>query len=287
MATCELAHRPHVSPAVQSALEGLRWRIRRYVWLEGLGGVAAWLGLAFWATLLVDWFFEPGPFVRGLTLGAILAVLAVIAWRLIGRRALVRITDGNVATVLERHFPQLDDSLLTAVVLSGRNDDEIDDRMLAETCRQAAARLAAVDVHRVFDPRPLRAKCGAGGLLALSVVAFALFASDAFGVWARRTLTLSDQLWPRSTRLDVEGFPGGVRKVARGSDVEIIAKADTRMPRRAAGGRTPLSRRRRRQRPGDDGTPRHCTSAGRSVPGICVYVPKRAGRHPLRSGRRR
>ena len=40
--------------------------------------------------------------------------------RLIGRRAFVRITDSNAATVLERRFPQLNDSLLTAVVLGGR-----------------------------------------------------------------------------------------------------------------------------------------------------------------------
>ena len=47
----------------------------------------------------------------------IAVVLAVVLLQLIGRRAFVRITDSNAAMVLERRFPQLGDSLLTAVRL--------------------------------------------------------------------------------------------------------------------------------------------------------------------------
>ncbi len=44
-------------------------------------------------------------------------------------------------------------------------------------------------------------------------------------------LALSGELWPRYTKIVVDGFDAhGLRKVARGSDVEIVAKADTRMP---------------------------------------------------------
>ena len=70
--------RPTLAPAVKSVLGELRRRIRQYVWLEGLargGGVA---GLAFWVTLAADWFFEPSALVRGLMLGAVAVVLAVI-----------------------------------------------------------------------------------------------------------------------------------------------------------------------------------------------------------------
>ena len=70
----------------------------------------------------------------------------------------------------------------------------------------------------------------AGGLLVLSVALFAAVFPDGFGVWARRTLALSDELWPRSTRLEIEGFRGGVEKVARGADLEVVARADATMP---------------------------------------------------------
>jgi hypothetical protein len=43
---------------------------------------------------------------------------------------------------------------------------------------------------------------------------------------------LADEPWPRRVRLVVDAFPDGVRKVARGSDVEVVvhAQADDRIP---------------------------------------------------------
>jgi hypothetical protein len=90
--------------------------------------------------------------------------------------------------------------------------------------------MAQLDVRKAFNPRPLRRNCGAAGLLALSVTAFALLLPDASRTWTRRMLLFSDELWPRSTRLEVEGFAGGVQKVARGADVEVVARADLNMP---------------------------------------------------------
>ena len=53
--------------------------------------------MAFWATLAVDWFFEPPVAVRGTMLVLIFVVLAAVLLQLIGRRAFVRITDSNAA----------------------------------------------------------------------------------------------------------------------------------------------------------------------------------------------
>ena len=232
MATIDLDEPPMLAPAIAAVLGAVRRRLRRYVWLEGCGAAVAWLGVAFWATLAVDWLFEPTAAVRGIMLAAVVTVLAAVVLQLIGRRAFVRITDSNAATVLERRFPQLNDSLLTAVVLTGRRTDqvEVQRELLARTCREAAACTAQLDVKKVFNRRPLRQKCVAAGLLALSVAVFAALLPDAFGTWARRTLAFSDELWPRRTRLEVEGFAGGVQKVARGSDLEVVARADATMP---------------------------------------------------------
>ncbi len=231
MATIDLDE-PTLAPAIAAVLAAVRRRLRRYVWLEGCARAVAWLGVAFWATLAVDWLFEPTAAVRGILLAAVATVLAAVLLQLIGRRAFVRITDSNAATVLERRFPQLNDSLLTAVVLTGRRTDqvEVQRELLARTCREAAARAAELDVKKVFNRQPLRQKCVAAGLLALSVAVFAALLPDAFGTWARRTLAFSDELWPRRTRLEVEGFAGGVQKVARGSDLEVVARADATMP---------------------------------------------------------
>ncbi len=68
-------------------------------------------------------------------------------------------------------------------------------------------------------------------LLIFSVLVFGIVCPRAMGTWARRNLAFSEQLWPRLTRLELDGFPGGVRKVARGADVDIVVRADTAMPK--------------------------------------------------------
>jgi len=251
MATTSIEDRPTLAPAVRSLLGSLRRRIRRYVWLEGLGCSVAWLGAAFWASLVIDWFFEPPAAVRSATLAAAVLGFLWIMVRLIGRRAFVRLSDGNMATLLERHFPLFDDGLLTAVLLTDRaendearmTDDESAGRssfvtqcnpqMLAHTCRQATQQVGQVRLKEIFNPVPLRQSIVAAVLFSITVGLFAHQSPNAFGTWARRSLLLSDELWPRRTRLVVEGFKEDpvrqrrVAKVARGADLEVIAKADT------------------------------------------------------------
>ncbi len=225
--------RPALAPHVLERLGALRRRIRLYVWAEGLGSTVAWLGAAFWMTLAIDWFFEPPARVRVAMLCAVAAVLAWVVVQLILRRGFVRLSDSNMATLLERQFPELKDSLLTAVVLSPRSPEaaHCDPQMLDETCRQAARAVGQVKLSDVFNPVPLRRSLTAAILLGLSVAAFAHQSPEALGTWARRSLLLSNELWPRKTHLLVEGFQDGVRKVARGGDLQLIVKADTRWPR--------------------------------------------------------
>ncbi|GAG03081.1 unnamed protein product, partial [marine sediment metagenome] len=213
-------------------LAALRRRIRRYVWLEGLTTAVAWLGVAFWGSLAIDWLFEPPPLVRGVLLGLVGLGLVAVLVQLVGRRAFVRLSDGNMAMLLERRFRQLDDSLLTAVDLIGRTGrpGQCDPLMLARTCRQAADRIGQVRLGEVFNPVPLRRSILCAILLAVSVGAFAVIFPGALEIWARRSLAFSEELWPRRTKLAVRGFADGVVKVARGADLEVIATADTRWP---------------------------------------------------------
>ncbi len=225
--------RPTLAPHVLGRLGALRRRIRLYVWAEGLGSTVAWLGAAFWMTLAIDWFFEPPVRVRVTMLCVAAAVFAWVVVQLIVRRAFVRLSDSNMATLLERQFPELKDSLLTAVVLSPRAPEvaHCDRRMLDDTCREAARAVGRVKLSDVFNPVPLRRSLTAAILLGLSVAAFAHQSPEALETWYNRSLCLSNELWPRKTYLLVEGFQDGVRKVARGGDLQLIVKADTSYPR--------------------------------------------------------
>ena len=223
---------PDLAPTVRAMLAALRGRIRWYVGLRGSSAAAACLGAMFWASLTIDWFFEPSPVVRGVLLAIVAALPGWVLLEMVLRRAFVPLGDRNLAMLLERHFPQFNESLLTAVELTGRPREmsEYHARMLARTCRLAAEPAGEVRLQRVFNPRPLGRSVLAAALLAASVVVFGLWAPEAFGVWARRSLLFSGELWPRKTRLVVEGFADGRVKVARGADLTVVAKADLRMP---------------------------------------------------------
>jgi hypothetical protein len=220
--------RTTLAPSIQALLDALRTRIRQYVWIEGVATTVVWLGVAFWMSLAADWFFEPPIPIRVILLLVTAAVLLAIVVKFIVRRAFVPLTDGNMATVLERRFPQLDDSLLTAVMLSSHDPshDGYNPEMFKLTCGEAVERIQEVRLEEVFNAVPLRRVILAAVMLGISILFFAVLARGALGIWTRRTLGLSDELWPRQCKLELsDGFSSGVRKVARGADVEIAVRA--------------------------------------------------------------
>ncbi len=223
---------PVPAPAVRSTLAALRRRIRRYVWIEGHFAAVVCLGIAFWLSLGIDRLLEPPVAVRAAMLGVAGAALAWVFFRRVLRRMFARLTDRQMAMLLERRFPQFDESLLTAVELADREAELAPHtrHMLAETSRLAAASIGDVRLGRVFNPSPLRRSGLAAVALGASVCAFGWLAPEAMGIWTQRSLLLEDRLWPRKTRLVVEGFEGGATKVARGDDLEVIAKADLSKP---------------------------------------------------------
>lgn len=221
-----------LAPAIRRVLGGLRRRIRWYIWLEGTAWAIAWLGVAFWASLAVDRVFEPPAAARKVLLAAVGLVLAWVLVRQIVRRVFVPLRDSSLALLLERCFPQFGDSLLTAVELApgALGHQGINRELLTRTCLKAAAPLGEVRLKKVFNPWPLRTSLSAAVLLGISVGVFGLARPADLGVWARRNLLFSDELWPRNTRLLMEGFQQGFVKVARGSTLNIVALADMNMP---------------------------------------------------------
>ncbi len=234
MATTAIERRIGLQPGVRHTLDRLRTAIRWYVAVEGVGLALAWLGAAFWLSLATDWLFEPPKAVRAFVVSAAGLVFGWVMIRQILLRAARPLSDASMAVLLERRFRQLDDTLLTAVILGSRSPEpeKCDPRMLARTCGQAAQRIQGVRLGEVFDFAPLRRSLLAGFLLAVSVVLMGAAFPELLGVWARRNLLLADQLYPRRTYLEVLGFdpPERTRKVARGADLDVVVRAYARHP---------------------------------------------------------
>lgn len=225
-------NRIELSPQVRRLLARVRRLLRRYVWTHGLALTLATAGMLFWLGLAIDWFFEPPhAFRQGMLVIAGVLLLAVLSRSLL-RRLLVPLSDASMAVLLERRFQGFEDSLLTSVEYASRVGDMPDAygrQMLAHTFEMAAERSGGLDVADVFDFGPRRRSVAAALALAASIVGFSLLWPQAFRIGVARLATLSDESWPRRTRLVVDGFADGEAVIAKGSDLELVVKADTSM----------------------------------------------------------
>ena len=218
--------------ALRSLLATLRRQTRGWVWLESL----AWLVLAavgfFWGSLALDWCVEPPRWARGVMLAAAVVGLASILYRKLIGRLSTDLGDASLAVVVERSHPSFRDSLSTTIELADQPEADVNPALLARTAAEAAAHLGQVRTERIFRRRQL-AMLAFAAILAVASIAGLAFSKPAIaGLWVRRLPLLGDEPWPRHVRLAIEDFPGGVRKVARGSDVDVIvhAHAKDRLP---------------------------------------------------------
>ncbi len=203
-------------------LGDVRQRIRRYVWLEGLAIALVWLAVTFWIGLALDYLpvrmgaSEMPVVARGVLLAIISLMLLFILYRWVLRRTFVQLRDASLAILIERKFPQFQDSLVTIVELDADPQaSELQDGML-QSVREKAERCAAeVDVERVFNYWPLRRALWAAGVLLGSIVLFAVLAWPAFGLWVNRLYGLSEATYPRQTELEMVGFEQNQTTVAR------------------------------------------------------------------------
>src|SRR5687767_1886049 len=173
-----------LTPDLQSLLAGLRWRIRFFIWLEGLSLAVIWLGAMFWFSLALDYLpvlvgaSEMPAIARGILLVGTGGVLAFILYRWILRRAFVQLGDRSMALLLERRFSGFQDSLVTSVELSDLPDhaSPFSRELLGKTAEEAREGVGDVRYLRVFNTAPLVWKV----LLAVAVGSsvFALYGTN-------------------------------------------------------------------------------------------------------------
>jgi hypothetical protein len=242
-----------LTPDLRSLLAALRWRIRLYIWAEGLAVAVFWLGAMFWAGLAMDYLpvwlgaSEMPQLARGVLLALVGVVLAAILYRLILQRTLVHLRDRSLALLLERYFTQFGDSLLTVVELAEfpERAEAYNRELLTRTAVRARSATGGVRLGRVFNRRALVAKLAAASLAGLSVAGLAWVEPTTAATAARRLILLDAAPWPRSSYLEIVGvevtrqaapgeeaprpvslaFTEGVVKVARGANVSLKVRA--------------------------------------------------------------
>ncbi|MEC7556475.1 MAG: hypothetical protein VYA32_04810 [Planctomycetota bacterium] len=212
--------RPSLPPQLQQALGqlGRRWR-----WLTVLHGVGLFL-LATTAILaagvLLDLLLPLSPTVRIVTLALVLGGIAWAGFRLLLVRLATNISPAELAALVERDHPELEERLTSSVELldsddCGGGDEGLRDLLLAET----TAAVQSVNFHQILTFRTaivVLAWAGTAvglmfGPLAVPGSGHALLMTRLFLPWSNLQRTVLFQV-------DVDQAD---RVVARGSDVRI------------------------------------------------------------------
>jgi len=211
-------------------LAKVRREARVWIWVESLAALAVVAAVIFWATLGIDWLLEPPAWARACTVAAAAAVMLwILGTRLIGRLA-IPLTDRALALAVERRIPECGDTLSTAITLAAAGGAPVDAELAGHTTAAAATLARDVSTRAVFRRGRLLATALLGAAAAASVAGLVATQPAVATIWARRLALLEDTPWPRRVSLEAEGFVAGVRTVARGSDVDIVARATAKGP---------------------------------------------------------
>lgn len=250
-----------LSDAIAQRLRGVRRLVRRYVVAQGALRVGLWLMLVFWLGGLVDYLpvtmgSNETPAILRMGLLALMLVGSVwILFRWVWGRLKVSLRDESVALLIERHYPHLNNELVTAVELSHKQEPEISNpvahrAMVERVHRSVTEKMARVEPAELFNWQPLWAWVGTG-IVSLVITLFLVIGiNDWTGRWARRLFLLSDEPWPRQAALRADGiqlqipafssqisakrilipFEDGVVRVPNGSAAMLQISADSRAP---------------------------------------------------------
>lgn len=224
---------------LRHALARLRRGIARHLTLQTL----SWLVIAFvawaFASFALDYLVRMTVPQRGILLaaGAVLFGFIVFRWLIRPLRQTVR--DEDLALVLENHFPQLEDRVITTLQLAAKakTADGISAQMLDAVAEEALEQVNRVSITEPLNSQRLRKLLLYGALVgALFAVPWMMPATRAWAhIFCSRMFTLSDVPYPRQTHLKVfrlvEGEPvelkdsNNVIRIGRGEDLDILVVA--------------------------------------------------------------
>lgn len=210
--------RPTPLPAnIIQRLHEVRRGIRAYVTWDTICWIIIWLLGLFWIIAAADYLpirvgsTEMPLGVRTVALAMIAIGTLVILYRVGIARWLVKVSDASAANLLERHFPELNGKVTTAIELANKpappeTDATLYEAMVARVTQEAASLVAPVKVSEIFDWKPLGLRILIGLLLLLATISSGVSNFSWFSLALQRVFALSNETWPRQSKLIAEGF---------------------------------------------------------------------------------
>jgi hypothetical protein len=215
------------------------------VLLEGITRFAVLVVAAAIIQGTLDYYLRLVWSMRAAMAGGLVVLLVVCAWRWIVRPLRLPLAPADVAHLVERRYPELATTLVSAVRFSQGEigPEATHSRELASlVVEQAAHRTASIDFDTLVRPGRARKFVAALAATLLFTVVLTAWASATVELWFLRDVLLLERAWPQRTMLRV----AAEREItaARGDDLEVRAHAEGVVPRlveivfRTAGGRS-------------------------------------------------
>jgi len=220
--------------AIRARLRAVANRLRRYVLIEGLAWVVGFLLCGAAVQLALDYWSRG---LRWSMRAVLLAAIVLYALWLMRRRIVAplsrRIDDADVANLVERRFPNLSSSLISAVRFARGEVGRVDTNspaLIDRVVRGAGDRASALDFGAVLDPSRAKRSMLVIALVLLVGTGATIARPDLTGLWFARNVLLKNVDWPRQTRLLVD-VDGEELIGALGDDILIEATAQGVQPR--------------------------------------------------------
>ncbi len=209
-----------VAPAVRQLLGQVRALLQRYILVQAALMMLGCCLAVYWLGGLIDYLpvtLGSNETPRWLRVGMLLAMVAGCLWSWLFwalPRWATRIHNRSLALLIERHYPHLDNYLVTVVELDSA-DDDVDEmvsnpaahrQMVARTHQSLSQRLDTVDATDLFNWQPL---WGVGTAVVMGLVLTLVAAvgmPSRMQLWTQRLFALSDEPWPRQAELRADGI---------------------------------------------------------------------------------
>ena len=223
---------------IDGKLQTLRTTLRSSIWTRGLALLVVALAVLACLSFGIDRAFRLSLTGRSIALGLYLCALAWTGWKVLIRPALVVLSDSVLADILETRFPELRDSLRSAVSFlaeppAANKGKELTALLKREVTKDAAKKVEKLDLSEVIDSK----RVSEAGVLALCAACLlglvAHYAGDSFDIWMRRQLLLAEADYEYEAELRLLGLENGEYAVPRGDTLRIVAET-------SPGKKTPL-----------------------------------------------
>ncbi len=223
---------------IDGKLQTLRTVLRSSIWTRGLALLVVSMAVLACLSFGIDRAFRLSLTGRSIALGLYLCALAWTGWKVLIRPALVVLSDSVLADILETRFPELRDSLRSAVSFlaeppATNKGKELTALLKREVTKDAAKKVEKLEFSEVIDSK----RVSEAGVLALCAACLlglvAHSAGDSFDIWMRRQLLLAEADYEYEAELRLLGLENGEYAVPRGDTLRIVAET-------SPGKKTPL-----------------------------------------------